>query len=48
MGITEDQWVVEEGKSRKNIVSHFTPQKSHIHLYLKKIVQELYNDDSIY
>lgn len=32
MGITEDQWVVEEGKSRKNIVSHFTPQKSHIHL----------------
>lgn len=46
MGITEDQWVVEEEKSRKNIVSHFTPQKSHIHL--KKIVQELYNDDSIY
>lgn len=45
MGITEDQWVVEEGKSRKNIVSHFTPQKSHVHL--KKIVQELYNDDSI-
>lgn len=46
MGIPEDQWVVEEGKSRKNIVSHFSPQKSHIHL--KKFVQELYNDDSIY
>lgn len=46
MGITEDQWVVEEGKSRKKIVSHYIPQKSHIHL--KKIVQELYNYDSIY